>query len=352
MNIKLRTPVYINVLNNIVYRRGVLCMDTIDLKLKGKPGAQLYMFDPWQVKDKLIISGWLFEEKARLKTILKALFHALSVFPNAGQMKIFQERTSYFKVYGINYEDIELRSPWQTIYSQTDSFGQFRLELEMPTSLSFLNLMFRGSQFALKVSQLTPGSKDKLLISDIDDTIKITDVPRPVEALKNTFLRPFVAVPYISGLYSAFLTSSGNQIFYVSGAPWQLYDAVTHFLEDSGFPFVQNMCMRQFIPSTLESITNLWRQDTQNYKQETITRLVSEVLQHQGPIILIGDEGEKDPEVYEHIANRYEAQVEAIFIRVLDGSTDPQVQRVLRRFSLQNRGRVITFSTAEQLAFY
>src|SRR5690625_5563263 len=66
------------------------------------------------------------------------------------------------------------------------------------------------------------------VISDIDDTIKITDIPagRSV-VLENTFFKPFQAVPGMAERYQ----EDGAEVafHYVSGSPWQLYRPISEF---------------------------------------------------------------------------------------------------------------------------
>ena len=73
------------------------------------------------------------------------------------------------------------------------------------------------------------------VISDIDDTIKVTEVRDRRELLRNTFLRPFRAVPGMSELYQVWQRREGAQFHYVSASPWQLYPALDAFRSRRGF---------------------------------------------------------------------------------------------------------------------
>lgn len=77
-------------------------------------------------------------------------------------------------------------------------------------------------------------SKGLSIISDIDDTIKITEIPAGVEVVvRNTFLRDFRAAPDMARRYKEL----GEAAFhYVSGGPWQLYDPLASFIAKEGFP--------------------------------------------------------------------------------------------------------------------
>ncbi|HZB45641.1 MAG TPA: phosphatase domain-containing protein, partial [Pyrinomonadaceae bacterium] len=74
------------------------------------------------------------------------------------------------------------------------------------------------------------------VVSDIDDTIKITEVPAGKRiVLRNAFLRGYAVVP---GMVEKYQGHGGDVMFhYVSGSPWQLYKILGDFLVgESGFP--------------------------------------------------------------------------------------------------------------------
>ena len=66
------------------------------------------------------------------------------------------------------------------------------------------------------------GRRGVSIVSDIDDTIKISNVLDKRELIANTFAREFLAAPGMADLYRAW-AGGGNVVFhYVSGSPWQL----------------------------------------------------------------------------------------------------------------------------------
>ncbi len=74
------------------------------------------------------------------------------------------------------------------------------------------------------------------VISDVDDTIKVTQIPAGSSTvIRNTFLRPFVAAPENGDALSAV---EGRSFHYVSGSPWQLYEPLSQFAEgpDGQYP--------------------------------------------------------------------------------------------------------------------
>lgn len=156
------------------------------------------------------------------------------------------------------------------------------------------------------------------VVSDIDDTIKVTEVPGEKSVvLKNTFCHDFVAVSGMSDKYRAL---SGAAFHYVSGGPWQLFQPLSDFLSAQGFPagtFHLNYFPKNFVaPDTRELLIDsicgsLGR--TYDHKIEQITRLMVRFPQRE--FILVGDSGELDVEVYRRIRELFGTRVKEIWIR-------------------------------------
>jgi hypothetical protein len=159
------------------------------------------------------------------------------------------------------------------------------------------------------------------VISDIDDTIKVTIVPGDKDAvLRRTLCEDFQHVPEMA---QKFRDVWGNAAFhYVSGGPWQLYRSLYDFLIKGagGFPagsFHLNYYPKNFLAEDtreilIDSITgSLGR--TFDHKVEQIRRLMTKFAGRR--FILVGDSGEVDPEVYRHIKGEFQEQVQEIWIR-------------------------------------
>ncbi len=70
------------------------------------------------------------------------------------------------------------------------------------------------------------------IISDIDDTIKITNVTSAMAMIRNTF-SPFSAVPKMAELYKRW--SPKAKFHYVSSSPFQLYSQLEKFIKAEGW---------------------------------------------------------------------------------------------------------------------
>jgi hypothetical protein len=155
------------------------------------------------------------------------------------------------------------------------------------------------------------------VISDIDDTIKVTDIPAGREVvMENTFFRPFVAAPGVAERYRALGTET--TFHYVSGGPWQLYRPLADFTAAAGFPdgsfHMKSVRKNLLTPGSWQDLANLAGGDaTTEQKLGQIGGIIGHFPDRR--FILVGDSGEHDPEVYREIRSRFPGQIEAIWIR-------------------------------------
>lgn len=156
------------------------------------------------------------------------------------------------------------------------------------------------------------------VVSDIDDTIKVTEVPAAKEVvLRNTFCRDFIA---LSDMAERYRSLSDATFHYVSGGPWQLYEPLSKFLAEAGFPigtFHLNYFPKNFLAEDTRSLLidsicgSLGR--TYDHKVEQISRLMERFPERE--FILVGDSGELDIEVYRRIRQIFGARVREVWIR-------------------------------------
>ena len=160
------------------------------------------------------------------------------------------------------------------------------------------------------------------VVSDVDDTTKVTNIPSgEAEVLKNTFFREFTAAPCMADLYQSY--GDDVSFHYVSGGPWQMYGPLAEFLfgTEAGFPEgTFHMKNVRTNPFESESYQDIWKligsgsqQVTFEQKIGQITALLEDFPQRE--FVLIGDSGEKDPEVFAAIRERFPDQVKEIRIR-------------------------------------
>lgn len=169
------------------------------------------------------------------------------------------------------------------------------------------------------------------VVSDIDDTIKVTIVPGDKdEVLRRTLCREFEPAAGMAKMYED--NWSDAAFHYVSGGPWQLYRPLHEFLtkEENGFPngsfhltyhpknFLAEDTREILIDSIIGSLGS-----TFNHKVKEIKKLMQRFPRRS--FVLVGDSGEVDPEVYTQIKGEFGRQVKEIWIR--DVLNDAEVNK-------------------------
>ncbi|TWT57905.1 hypothetical protein KOR42_12720 [Thalassoglobus neptunius] len=196
--------------------------------------------------------------------------------------------------------------------------------------------------FAGEVELISPEGVS--VISDIDDTIKVTNVADRRELLANTFTREFQAVPGMPETYQR-LASLGTSFHYVSSSPWPLYDPLVSWLDKDAFP-TGSLHLRNVRLSELRK--NWKRQAAYESKRKTIETLLRSFSARQ--FVLCGDSGERDAELYAEIAERFRDQVSHVAIRYLsDGYHRYSRAEIAARFSNLSSDRWSIFESPEEL---
>lgn len=151
------------------------------------------------------------------------------------------------------------------------------------------------------------------VISDIDDTIKVSEGGDRERLLRRTFLEPFQAVEGMAELYQRF-AAAGARFHYVSACPWQFHQPLSVFLKQKHFPD-GSFHQKRFRMLDV-SMSRLFEAPIR-YKRSVIEGLLATFPGRK--FFLIGDSDRKDPEVYGLIARQYPGQVEKIIIRDVTG---------------------------------
>ena len=154
------------------------------------------------------------------------------------------------------------------------------------------------------------------IISDIDDTVLKTDVTSILKlmVLYHTFLKNaakrqsfHAASAFYRCLSYGNADASVNPVFYVSNSPWNLYDLLVEFLDLNNLP-KGPLLLKDLGLSNEDKPKATFGQKHRNIIEifETFPDL---------PFVLVGDSGEKDPYIYQAIAEAYPDRVKAIYIR-------------------------------------
>jgi hypothetical protein len=164
------------------------------------------------------------------------------------------------------------------------------------------------------------------VISDIDDTIKISDVHDKRQLLANTFVRPYRRAPGMQALYRHWHNDLGYAFHYVTSSPWQLYVPLSRFMHANGYP-VGSFHMKYFRWWD-RTFLNVFK-SSRRHKLSSIKAILDRFPKRR--FILVGDDGEQDPEIYGTIARRHPGKIIRILIRNT-GHGDSSEQRYRQAF--------------------
>ncbi|GAB3241456.1 DUF2183 domain-containing protein [Kineosporia babensis] len=151
------------------------------------------------------------------------------------------------------------------------------------------------------------------LVSDIDDTVMITALPRPLLAFWNTFVvkatnrRP---VPGMAALYGRLRHQEPDGfVVYLSTGAWNVARALALFLEHHDYPRGP-LLMTDWGPTT-----DSWFRSGRDHKHRELRRLVADFPQLRW--VLVGDDGQHDPQLYEELADEVPEALRMVLIRQL-----------------------------------
>ena len=197
----------------------------------------------------------------------------------------------------------------------TDVDGYFRVRLTggpllSPSTTGTVELSgaYRGLPGVHRADLLVhvpgPGA-DFGIISDIDDTVLETGVQRVAAMVAQTLTgsaltrTPFPGAPE---LYRDLSRRGANPVFYVSSSPWNLHAFITEFLRHRAFP-----------PGPVLLRDLLGTAAGREEKHDRIREVLS--VHPDLRFVLMGDSGERDPEIYAEIVREHPGRIIAVYIR-------------------------------------
>ena len=195
---------------------------------------------------------------------------------------------------------------------------------------------------------IIPQESEFGVISDVDDTILVSHSADFVKKVQLTFLHNAkTRVPFegVASFYQALQKGSDQQqlnpIFYVSSSPWNLYDLLKHFCEAHEIP--EGPFMLRDIGLTNKHFI---RSSHEKHKVAQITQIFDTFPDMK--FILVGDSGQKDPEIYEGLTEKYGDNILGIYIRdVTDDARDREVREIAERVRQKGIEMILARDTLE-----
>ncbi|KAK6537502.1 hypothetical protein TWF694_011687 [Orbilia ellipsospora] len=159
------------------------------------------------------------------------------------------------------------------------------------------------------------------VISDIDDTIKISMVLDKKAALQKLLIDDHKPVDGMPKLYTKMNTVLTNPAwFYVSGSPYQFYPSLRPFIF-SNFPHGPMIMQNLTVTDVAGLVKMISDNDTvKNFKIEQIEKIYG--FYPKKKFLTVGDSGQADPEVYGEIFRRHPQFIQCIWIREVEGGNN------------------------------
>ena len=199
-----------------------------------------------------------------------------------------------------------------------------KVEVELPPGWQTIGLSAEGSPVVEAQMFIVDPDTRFGVVSDIDDTVMVTALPRPLLAAWHTFVvneHARSATPGMPVLYERLSDAyPSSPVIYLSTGAWNVAPTLTRFLSRNLYPS-GTLLLTDWGPTA-----DRWFRSGQLHKKTSLERLASEFPEIQW--LLIGDDGQHDPEIYADFAAAHPDNVKAVCIRqlspgeaVLAGST-------------------------------
>ena len=203
--------------------------------------------------------------------------------------------------------------------TRTDQEGYFEFALDLPGPLADprvwepveLELLEPAAPARATGQVLVPRDPQYAVISDLDDTVLHSRATSLWQMARLTLLHnAHTRLPFegVAGFYQALQRGRDgeayNPVFYVSNSPWNLYDLLEDFLDLQGIPRGP-LLLRDWSLRTLKA--------GEAHKLAAIQALLDAYPGLQ--VVLVGDSGERDPEIYRQVVVRHPGRVLAVYVR-------------------------------------
>ena len=264
--------------------------------------ATIWRISAIQFSDSTMISGVVLNstsvKKVKITNYLK----------NA--LKIIQ---SYFKKVYANQE-IFVTANNQTLKTNTDAFGGFSVQFNFIIEDEVI-VKLPGNETPLDFHQTYPvlfkDSPSKLnVISDIDDSIMVSYTKTNFKRFFTTLFKVAEkrdVVSYSQELFE-FLKTKNARFFYVSKSENNLFSLIATFISHNKLPIGPLLLTPYLSASQL-----LFNKKERDFKLNRIKYIVEN--SNDENFILLGDDTQKDMEIYATIARNYPSQIVTVYIR-------------------------------------
>lgn len=211
---------------------------------------------------------------------------------------------------GIAGKTVTIKSQGKTKRIRTDKQGNYTTYLKLKgTEWQTYTAMCEEQEEKGEV--YLEEEQEEAIITDIDDTFLISHSTKPLRKLKLLLFKNAKTRKVVKDMPEVYHKIAGP-VFYISNSQWQLYDLLEEFREANKLP-KGPMLLREE-PYTIKNLIKKHKQSKDKSK-----RIKTILKNYNYRYILIGDDGQEDPEVYHKIAHEQPEKISAIYIRHVRG---------------------------------
>jgi phosphatidate phosphatase APP1 len=200
-----------------------------------------------------------------------------------------------------------------TVTSDRNGIVDTRVPIDLDPGWHTVSFSSEGSVPAMAKINVIADDASFGVVSDIDDTVMVTALPRPLLAAWHTFVvneHARATTPGMPVLYERLGEGHPNAPFvYLSTGAWNVAPTLTRFLSRNLYP-AGPLLLTDWGPTT-----DRWFRSGQEHKRNALRRLAAEFPDIRW--LLIGDDGQHDPKIYEDFASEHPDRVAAVAIRQL-----------------------------------
>ena len=235
---------------------------------------------------------------------------------------------------------ISFKNQLFTITSQNNGFFYEEIELKEPLKAGW-HRYFILNEKQEQVDEglvLQPCPTDFAIVSDIDDTYLVSHTNNAIKKIGIMLFRnvtkrkPFIdAVKHYRQLLSWKTTEAdeANLFINVSSSEWNLFPLLSDFLRFHRFP--NAVLLLDELKSGAKQLLFSGRGD-HNHKLHKIEQMLQFYPDKQ--FILIGDDTQRDPFIYNEIANKYPNRIAFVQIRQVGKGKKAIVQELLNNMAV------------------
>lgn len=295
----------------------------------------LKLYRGYANEEELIVMGHVFKP-----TKTKDYAFEKKKFKNASSI------ISLFRIKTQSNADVYLKHNNSTIHTKTLADGYFKFCLPVDPNVGHgwidyeVSIIHKQKTIAVKESYIRPKTGNLGIISDIDDTFLVSYTKNPLRKIYVLLFRNVNSRKVFEDVVSHYqaLSNSGrtnkeeqNAFFYISSSEWNLYRFIVKFTQIHQLP--KAVLLLKDIKTSLTDFFWSGRGD-HNHKFEKIKHILE--FYPNLKYVLLGDDSQEDPFLYEAICKIFPINVIAVYIRKTGGKEKDKVSITMKNLESLN----------------